>query len=183
MLNKVYWHTVVRATLGYGAVLACLWFLIGFTAWSGLVFGWDRPLAILFIGGFGFIVCSALAGLALHTASTDRARAAGFLTASGISLTVLVLSLLWLTTLLPSWRMKRLLKVLRAGQEVDMSWSRVRMFIYAVTVVITIAWIIESCTVGRGFGSTYLAPVAIIGNLVLAFGLIRDDKNRRGRER
>jgi hypothetical protein len=102
MLNKAYWHTVVRATLGYCAVLAFLWFLVGFTAWSGLVFGWDRPLAILFVGGFGFVVCSTLAGLALHHVSTDQARAAGFLTATGIALTLLVLSLLWLTTLLPS---------------------------------------------------------------------------------
>ena len=102
MLNRKYWHTVVRATLGYGAVLAFLWLLIGFTAWSGLVFGWDRQLALLFVGGFGFVVCSTLAGLALHHASTDQARAAGFLTASGISLALLVLSLLWLTTLLPS---------------------------------------------------------------------------------
>ena len=51
MLNKAYWHTVVRATLGYCAVLAFLWLLIGFTAWSGLVFGWDRQLALLFVGG------------------------------------------------------------------------------------------------------------------------------------
>ncbi len=102
MLNREYWYTVVRATLGYCAVLLCLWFLVGFTAWSGLVFGWDRPLAMLFVGGFGFVVCSTLAGLALHHASSNKAQAAGFLTATGISLTLLVLSLLWLTGLLPS---------------------------------------------------------------------------------
>src|SRR5689334_20315022 len=102
MLNKAYWHTVVRSMLGYCVALGFLWFLVGFTAWFGLVFGWDRPLAILFVGGFGFVACSTLADLALHHASTDKARAAGFLTATGISLTLLVLSLLWLTTLLPS---------------------------------------------------------------------------------
>jgi hypothetical protein len=57
---------------------------------------------MLFIGGFGFVVCATLAALALHNMSIDKARAAGFLTATGISLTLLVLSLLWLTTLLPS---------------------------------------------------------------------------------
>lgn len=102
MVNKVYWNTVVRATLSYCAVLLLLWLLVGFTSWSGLVFGWDRPLTILFVGGFGVVVCSTLAGLALHNASTDKARAAGFLTATGIAITLLELSLLWLTTLLPS---------------------------------------------------------------------------------
>ena len=102
MLNREYWYTVVRATLGYCAVLAFVWLLVGFTAWSGFVFGWDPPLTMLFVGGFGFVVCATLAGLALHHASTDKARAAGFLTAIGISLTLLTLSLLWLPRLLPS---------------------------------------------------------------------------------
>lgn len=64
-----------------------------------------------------------------------------------------------------------------------MNRRRLRMLIYAVAVLITIAWIIESFTVGRGFVSAYVAPVAIIGNFVLAFGLMRDNKSGKGRGR
>jgi hypothetical protein len=52
------------------------------------------------------------------------------------------------------------------------------MLIYAVAVLITIAWIIESFTVGRGFVSTYLAPIAIAGLLVVAF--LRDNNSGKG---
>jgi uncharacterized membrane protein len=55
------------------------------------------------------------------------------------------------------------------------------MLIFAIAAVITIAWIIESFTVGRGFISTYLAPVAIVGLLVLAFW--PDSSKGRGRGR
>ena len=56
-----------------------------------------------------------------------------------------------------------------------MNRRRLRMLIYAVAVLITIAWIIESFTVGRGFVSAYLAPIAIAGLLVVAF--LRDNNS------
>ena len=38
--------------------------------------------------------------------------------------------------------------------------------IWALSAMVTVAWLVEAFTEGRGFMSTYLAPFAIAGNLV-----------------
>ena len=40
------------------------------------------------------------------------------------------------------------------------------VLLWAVSAALSVAWLIEASTVGRGFISTYLAPFAIVGNLV-----------------
>src|SRR6266568_6519011 len=37
---------------------------------------------------------------------------------------------------------------------------------WVLSLVLSIAWLIEALTIGRGFISTYLAPFAIVGNVV-----------------
>jgi hypothetical protein len=39
----------------------------------------------------------------------------------------------------------------------------------AVSFALAVAWKVEAEVVGRGFISTYLAPLAIVGNLLGAF--------------
>ena len=48
--------------------------------------------------------------------------------------------------------------------------------LWIVSLIISIAWLAESITRGRGFISTYLAPVAITGNVAAVF-LIRSGKD------
>jgi len=48
--------------------------------------------------------------------------------------------------------------------------------LWIVSLVISIAWLAESITKGRAFISTYLAPIAIAGNIAAAF-LIRSGKD------
>jgi len=43
---------------------------------------------------------------------------------------------------------------------------------WALSAIVAVAWFIEAFTVGRRFISTYLAPLAIVGNVVGVF-LIR----------
>jgi hypothetical protein len=50
---------------------------------------------------------------------------------------------------------------------------RIGLTIWAVSFAVTIAWLIEAFAVGRGFISTYLAPLAIIGNLLGVFMMRR----------
>ena len=38
--------------------------------------------------------------------------------------------------------------------------------LWALSMALALAWLVEANTVGRGFISTYLAPFAIVGNLV-----------------
>ncbi len=35
--------------------------------------------------------------------------------------------------------------------------------VFGVAALVSVAWLVEACTVGRGFISTYLAPVAFLG--------------------
>ena len=38
--------------------------------------------------------------------------------------------------------------------------------VWALSATLTVAWLVEALSEGRGFISTYLAPFAIVGNLV-----------------
>ena len=49
------------------------------------------------------------------------------------------------------------------------------LVIWALSAALALAWFVESFTVGRGFISTYLAPLAIIGNLVGVFLMRKGD--------
>jgi hypothetical protein len=40
---------------------------------------------------------------------------------------------------------------------------------WALSAMLAVAWFIEAFTVGRRFISTYLAPLAIVGNVVGVF--------------
>jgi hypothetical protein len=46
-----------------------------------------------------------------------------------------------------------------------MSQRSVGFLCWAVSAVLSVAWLVEAFMVGRGFISTYLAPFAIVGNL------------------
>jgi hypothetical protein len=41
--------------------------------------------------------------------------------------------------------------------------------LWIVSLIISIAWLAESITRGRAFISTYLAPIAIAGNIAAVF--------------
>lgn len=43
------------------------------------------------------------------------------------------------------------------------------LMIWAVSAAIGVAWLVEALTIGMGFISTHLAPIAIVGNLVGLF--------------
>ena len=47
-----------------------------------------------------------------------------------------------------------------------MSRRRLGFTIWALSAMLAVAWFFEAFTEGRGFISTYLAPFAIVGNLV-----------------
>jgi len=46
-----------------------------------------------------------------------------------------------------------------------MSQRRVGFLCWALSAVLSVAWLVEAFMVGRGFISSYLAPFAIVGNL------------------
>jgi hypothetical protein len=46
-----------------------------------------------------------------------------------------------------------------------MSQRSVGFLCWAVSAVLSVAWLVEAFMVGRGFISSYLAPFAIVGNL------------------
>jgi hypothetical protein len=41
--------------------------------------------------------------------------------------------------------------------------------VWALSAMLAVVWLVEAFTVGRGFVSMYLAPFAIVGNLVGMF--------------
>jgi len=47
--------------------------------------------------------------------------------------------------------------------------------IWALSGMLAVAWLVEGFTVGRGFISTYLAPIAVIGNLFSVILIKRTD--------
>ena len=50
--------------------------------------------------------------------------------------------------------------------------------VWLVSVVMTVAWIVESLTVGSRFVSTYLAPIAIAGSIASTFLIGRTSRSR-----
>jgi hypothetical protein len=50
-----------------------------------------------------------------------------------------------------------------------MKRSKVGVTIWVLSALLAVAWFVEAFTVGRGFVSRYLAPVAIAGNLLGVF--------------
>jgi hypothetical protein len=55
----------------------------------------------------------------------------------------------------------------------------VAMVFFAVSAVLSVAWFIEAFTRGRGFVSKYLAPIAIVGNLLGSFLMWKQDRGSR----
>ena len=47
-----------------------------------------------------------------------------------------------------------------------MSRRGLGFLVWALSAMLAVVWLVEAFTVGRGFVSTYLAPFAIVGNLV-----------------
>ena len=55
------------------------------------------------------------------------------------------------------------------SDEPSLRRGRAGLVIWACAAVLSVAWFIEAFTRGRGFVSKYVAPLAIVGNLVGAF--------------
>ena len=56
-----------------------------------------------------------------------------------------------------------------------MSRRRLGYLVWALSAALSVAWLVEVFTVGRGFISIYLAPIAVIGNLFSVFLIRRTD--------
>ena len=63
-----------------------------------------------------------------------------------------------------------------------MSRKNLGYIVWVVSFLLVVAWLAESVSRGRGFISTYLAPFAIIGNVVGIF-LIRHEESTHSRTR
>ena len=50
-----------------------------------------------------------------------------------------------------------------------MNRKKIGYVFWTLSFLLSVAWLIESFTRGRGFVSTYLAPVAILGNILGVF--------------
>jgi hypothetical protein len=61
---------------------------------------------------------------------------------------------------------------------VDVDRRTIGYIMWFIALLLSLAWLIESLTVGRGFVSTYLAPIAIAGNIASPFVIGHTSRSR-----
>ena len=52
--------------------------------------------------------------------------------------------------------------------------------LWLMSIVLSVAWLTEALLLDRGFVSTYLAPIAILGNILAVF-VIKETRPTEGR--